>query len=222
MADAAPLPILPESPCGCGTVAQPLRACERERYCWKEKFASSPQILRKRQKFDIGSNTSVMCSIDMTAFARIGGDLGLIAGGVQTTISIFEKGKSHDYGFDVMKSKLEGNKIQSLATVRRFQCRGRIADRMDQFEIFTDSSPVDSRSFLFASDPPNNKPRIYSIGSQKMFEISGNDAYYDYKPIWDELYNQALRNTWIASLDPRDREVVLEFIIREITVFSSS
>ena len=50
MADAAPLPILPESPCGCGTVAQPLRACERERYCWKEKFASSPQILRKRQK----------------------------------------------------------------------------------------------------------------------------------------------------------------------------
>ena len=52
MADAAPLPILPESPCGCGTVAQPLRACERERYCWKEKFASSPQILRKRRKVE--------------------------------------------------------------------------------------------------------------------------------------------------------------------------
>ena len=54
MADAAPLPILPESPCGCGTVAQPLRACERERYCWKEKFASSPQILRKRRKCSPG------------------------------------------------------------------------------------------------------------------------------------------------------------------------
>ena len=31
------------------TVAQPLRVCERKPYCRKEKLASNPQILRKRQ-----------------------------------------------------------------------------------------------------------------------------------------------------------------------------
>ena len=30
-------------------MAQPLRVCERKPYCQKEKLASNPQILRKRQ-----------------------------------------------------------------------------------------------------------------------------------------------------------------------------
>ena len=57
----APIPILPQSRCNWGTVAQPLRACEREPNCQKEDLASAPQILPNKLRKWYFSRNSNFC-----------------------------------------------------------------------------------------------------------------------------------------------------------------
>ena len=169
---------------------------------------------------DIGNLSALMCRLDVNAFAEIGFSAFGSGGGMNAQLQLWKSGTSHDYDLDVMQ--VGGERLRTLAMVKRLKCIGSEPDRMDAFWIYGEPTKTSENVLFLLHDGGEDDSPVRQGGRQAMFTIDGDDAHYDSQRIQRELQNAARDNVWLDAVTAWERKIVLDYILRKVTFVSSS